>query len=619
MSGIDVKEEIQQSIDQIIQNQQLECKWNDKMLKHTDFEEFKEIIKNRSAAIRSFFEKNEKCIEILKKYYREPLTPESAEGLYNAARAIILNGRMDAGLLCEIATPVVNYYRGVDNDDLKTIIISQIRNAGWGDYYCRMLGDYSNDVLKESMEWIVSHSNKFCEYDDVRVRDNIFFAYHQLIIFYVYHDQEHLDRCFELMRELRNLHSDPRVIELEKDDPIFEYVDSVNNFAIPMDLYLRLPDDVEQMHMAFSWINDYIKRAYASDEENGQILSRFINIIQSEYNHNISSSEALEQLIKFMEDLPRPDWTGDEATAQMLFEYYGFAFEAGIHIIEKSALTDSEKEKFALDLITTSRLGAKGIPYSHNNSYVSDIFSSSFQNAIKYINDLETIEFLITQLLIRRQPSTYLHSYMVEEIAVNIAKEMLEKAPELFLSLPWYNSVEEVKNNSKELLEIIARGARFHDLGKCRIASVIMQQSRKINDEEFMCIKKHPDLGVDFLENKKDFDVYFDIIRGHHRTYDGKGGYPFDFDNVSSKYRILIDLITISDSADAATDITGRNYTVGKDFRRLLGELKEGAGTRYNPDIVKVIDEAPELIERLTLLTGKERIEHCYNVYHQLV
>ena len=49
------------------------------------------------------------------------------------------------------------------------------------------------------------------------------------------------------------------------------------------------------------------------------------------------------------------------------------------------------------------------------------------------------------------------------------------------------------------------------------------------------------------------FEPYIDVILGHHKTYDGKGGYPADFDNTASSKRILIDLITIADCTDAAT------------------------------------------------------------------
>ena len=40
----------------------------------------------------------------------------------------------------------------------------------------------------------------------------------------------------------------------------------------------------------------------------------------------------------------------------------------------------------------------------------------------------------------------------------------------------------------------------------------------------------------------------------------------------------------------AATEKLGRNYKEDKSFETVMAELKEGAGTRYNPDLVKLIE-----------------------------
>jgi len=65
---------------------------------------------------------------------------------------------------------------------------------------------------------------------------------------------------------------------------------------------------------------------------------------------------------------------------------------------------------------------------------------------------------------------------------------------------------------------------------------------------------------------------------------------------------------------DAATDILGRNYSEGKTFLKVLEELQAGAGTRYNPTLVKLIQEDEDLIGRLSDLTREGR----YEVYRQV-
>ena len=148
----------------------------------------------------------------------------------------------------------------------------------------------------------------------------------------------------------------------------------------------------------------------------------------------------------------------------------------------------------------------------------------------------------------------------------------------------------------------------MHDVGKCRVAIIINTQDRKLSEDEYGILKYHPSLGAKLLEDDPDFAPYVDVIRGHHKTYDGKG-YPKDFDNVNSPARVLIDLIRLADSADAGTDVLGRYYTHGKTFQMILDEFKADAGTIYNPDLVALIENDKELCEKISHQTSDGRME----------
>jgi HD-GYP domain-containing protein (c-di-GMP phosphodiesterase class II) len=129
----------------------------------------------------------------------------------------------------------------------------------------------------------------------------------------------------------------------------------------------------------------------------------------------------------------------------------------------------------------------------------------------------------------------------------------------------------------------------------------------------------HPDKGYEMLKDEPAFEKYFDIIRGHHRSYDGKTGYPSSFNNLLSPYKPIIDLITVADCVDAATDILGRNYVKGKDFATVYNELKLGSGTLYNPDIVDLIGSNKSLFEDLEYLTSEGRYEVYYRAYRDII
>ena len=45
-----------------------------------------------------------------------------------------------------------------------------------------------------------------------------------------------------------------------------------------------------------------------------------------------------------------------------------------------------------------------------------------------------------------------------------------------------------------------------------------------------------------------------------HKAYCGKGGYPAVFDNIGSPYKLIIDMASMADSTDVATDCISLNY-----------------------------------------------------------
>jgi putative nucleotidyltransferase with HDIG domain len=94
-----------------------------------------------------------------------------------------------------------------------------------------------------------------------------------------------------------------------------------------------------------------------------------------------------------------------------------------------------------------------------------------------------------------------------------------------------------------------AMAGLFHDIGKSAISSKILDSPKKLTEEEYMEIKKHPNIGVELLEtagfNQK-------VIQGaleHHLRLDGTG-YP----NSSKPTGEIGKLIGIADTYEALTN-----------------------------------------------------------------
>lgn len=622
MSETEKIEEIRRCTETLIHNQAEECRWNDKMLEPTDRDSFEEVVKARSEAIRSFYQENEACIAVLKAYVQNITghSHEVAMALYEAVRTMHLQGRMDPGLLFELSGPVVTYLRSREDEVESAIILTMLRASASADYYNRMLDSFHADELRDSLEWILSHEDRYCSFERLAARMNIFYAYAALVALRHLQDEEaESKRIMDLIRRANALWQRPEVQELDGSDPEFAEVISNIQFWFPLELIMTAHHVPEIAEEALALCKKECE-SYANSENWMEIcLYEMVRLLDQKSHKLLTSKEYTDAMMAVLKRIPDPMWDTNPEYSQVILQLYVIVYTLFMQAISKMEISEEEKDAIVTVAWEESKRIFKDLPYQYQTAYVNGLCKSLFDKTIPGVSDPHFVEQLADELMIRRQPATYFHSYMVEKIAASVAEEMLDAAPELFLTLPGYDSIEAVKAGREEILAMICRGARLHDLGKCDIASVIMLQSRKLLEDEFTCIKIHPDRGAKYLEKYKEYEACTHMIRGHHKTYDGTKGYPADFDNTTSPYRLLIDLISISDSVDAATDILGRNYASGKDFGQLLEELKEGAGTRYNPDIVDRIAASPALIEKLTALTGKDRIDHCYEIYSRVV
>ena len=122
-----------------------------------------------------------------------------------------------------------------------------------------------------------------------------------------------------------------------------------------------------------------------------------------------------------------------------------------------------------------------------------------------------------------------------------------------------------------------------------------------------------------FVEEIPALRKYRDAVLGHHKSWDGKIGYPADFDNTRSKVRFLIEILHISDCLDAATDFVGRSYKNAKKLEQVAEEFSWGKGSVYCPELVELLEEDKELQADLRYLLGAGRIRTCYSVYGKAV
>ncbi len=125
---------------------------------------------------------------------------------------------------------------------------------------------------------------------------------------------------------------------------------------------------------------------------------------------------------------------------------------------------------------------------------------------------------------------------------------------------------------SKLFIEEISKFAQLHDIGKIKIAQII-RLPRKLTDQEFVEVKKHPYYGGEMVRGLDGLSMAYDIISDHHERWDGTG-YPAGKkeDEISIAGRI----VAIVDVFDAL--VSERPYKKAFSYEKTLSIIKDGDG-----------------------------------------
>ena len=141
----------------------------------------------------------------------------------------------------------------------------------------------------------------------------------------------------------------------------------------------------------------------------------------------------------------------------------------------------------------------------------------------------------------------------------------------------------ELQLTEQEIMNI-GYGATMHDIGKIGVPELILNKSEKLSEEEFELIKAHPAIGAKILEPIDFSKEALGIVRHHHERYDGNG-YPDALRGEAIPYTARI--VTIADAWDAM--ISRRSYRSALSFEEAVAELRQGAGSQFDPYKVKTI------------------------------
>ncbi len=161
-----------------------------------------------------------------------------------------------------------------------------------------------------------------------------------------------------------------------------------------------------------------------------------------------------------------------------------------------------------------------------------------------------------------KDPYTYGHSRKVNTYAVALAETI---------------------GLSPDDVSRVSTAALLHDIGKIGVSDKVLSKKGELSPEDWEAIKAHPRLGANIVGNMPDLVTCLGGILHHHERWDGTG-YPEGLKgkNIPIEARIL----AIADAFSAMT--SKRPYRNALCEEKVMKELRQGAGTQFDPELVEV-------------------------------
>jgi putative nucleotidyltransferase with HDIG domain len=138
---------------------------------------------------------------------------------------------------------------------------------------------------------------------------------------------------------------------------------------------------------------------------------------------------------------------------------------------------------------------------------------------------------------------------------------------------------------AEELVQI-RRGSILHDIGKMGIPDEVLSKPGALTDEEVEIMRQHPLLAVKMLSRIKFLSGALEIPMFHHERWDGDG-YPHGLKG--EEIPLSARVFAVIDVWDAMT--SERPYRKALSQKEAIEHIQEGAGTHFDPKVVKTFVE----------------------------
>ncbi|MBN2851231.1 MAG: diguanylate cyclase [Clostridia bacterium] len=306
--------------------------------------------------------------------------------------------------------------------------------------------------------------------------------------------------------------------------------------------------------------------------ERGHILTVVIldinglRILNDAYGHDVGDKiiREVSDAVRCVSDgyLCSGRWGSDEIIVLLPFS------------VQKSIAKFIERVKEQID---STRKNDYGITFGWATSRHNEPFDRLTQNAEENLYSNKILEKSNVRRLMIDSIMNTLHQKNPREEKHSVRVSMISEALSKELGFSDY----EVKR--------ITLAALMHDVGKIVVDEKILNKPGKLSEEEWISIKRHPEIGFKILSTSTDTIDIANSVLVHHERWDGKG-YPKGIKE--KEIPIAARIIAVADAYDAMTAY--RTYRERLSSEEAVQEIVRCSGTQFDPLVVDAFIKVSE-------------------------
>lgn len=132
-------------------------------------------------------------------------------------------------------------------------------------------------------------------------------------------------------------------------------------------------------------------------------------------------------------------------------------------------------------------------------------------------------------------------------------------------------------------LDELALLAAMHDIGKIAVPTGVLEKPGELSADDWQAVRRHPEIGYRIAASSPEMAPIAEAILSHHEWWDGKG-YPQGLKG--NQIPLISRILSVVDAYDSMTH--ARGYRALVTHESALREIREKAGTQFDPEVVRV-------------------------------